>query len=111
MAIVLLVSCAKKSHEIKSTSYTIQLYTKPSLEYFRSSILNGDVTAFDRYISNGINVNQKGSGGWAPLMSASLSGRIEFAKKLIQRGANVNEKANDGTTGKRNKYPCGKEKQ
>ncbi|XP_031632850.1 serine protease persephone-like [Contarinia nasturtii] len=59
----------------------------------------GDVNKVKELIQNGVNVNNKNSDGWTPLITASFFGKNDVINVLIRNGANINDKSNYGYTG------------
>merc|ERR1711990_357988 len=59
---------------------------------------NGNVAKVKDLISNGQDINQRGSGGQTPLMNAVLSGQTEVVKALLELGADHKIPEKDGYT-------------
>lgn len=51
----------------------------------------GDIEAVKLLVENGINIEQKGEGGFTPLKVAEEFGHKEIMDYLIARGANIDE--------------------
>src|SRR5262245_57797115 len=59
---------------------------------------NNDVTAVDRLIKSGANVNAKNDYGSTPILEAVDTGNVVILEKLLNAGADANSAGPDGMT-------------
>jgi general secretion pathway protein A len=62
------------------------------------AVFNDDAEMVDRLLEAEVSPNATSSGGWTPLMWATIDGRLTVAQKLLHHGASVNVKNNRGMT-------------
>jgi len=63
---------------------------KSPIELLLDAIKNNAAIAFDKCLTDGVDVNKRDRWGWNALDRAVDVGSIEFVRKLIDAGANVN---------------------
>ncbi len=62
------------------------------------AVKKGKITALNRMIKQGIDVNMKDEDGWTPLMYAAANNDTKIAQVLLKAGANVEARDKDGRT-------------
>ncbi len=67
-------------------------------EDFLEAAWSGDLSAVNRFIANGYNVNTKTNRDVTALIVASGQGHQEVVQLLLSKGADANAKANNGAT-------------
>jgi ankyrin repeat protein len=75
-------------------------YSSPiakKIPLFMDAISNGDLSAVQKFIEEGMNVNITRS-GVTPLMLAASKGHFAVVQAILQAGANINQKSDDGWT-------------
>jgi ankyrin repeat protein len=80
----------KETHDYSSP-------TAKKIPLFMEAISNGEVSAVQKFIEEGVNVNIARS-GVTPLMLAASKGHHAVVQAILQAGANINEKSDDGWT-------------
>ncbi len=78
---------------------TIEEVSTPPSIGLHEAVLTGNVTAIQKHINAGSDLNKKDEyGGSSPLMTAATFGQTEAAIMLIEAGADVNQINNEGST-------------
>ena len=95
--IIWIVGCNQISHPPDNTVTSKTSSTINPILAFHEAIVKGDLTAIQKHIDEGTDVNEK-LNGRAPLHIATLRGHKKIAEFLIAQGANVNIRDHDGRT-------------
>jgi ankyrin repeat protein len=90
----------KRLSDEQRYQHTRKLCAPPSpAEAFVSAARGGHLTAMQKLLARGVDINAKGDGdGGTALMAASLNGQTDVVRALLRKGANVNAKDNSGQT-------------
>ena len=71
----------------------------PIVVQIMQSLRNGEHSGFQRLVKeNSKSLNAKGTGGWTPVMYATLYGDADDVRLLLERGADPNTQNDDGGT-------------
>lgn len=60
--------------------------------------INGDLSHFERLMTQNLDLNEKDDQGYTPLHHALMNGHFDVARLLVKSGANVMEKDKYGRT-------------
>lgn len=57
---------------------------------FLTAVMSGNTRQVERFIEQGADVNQRGTGGYTPLMFSAIYGDVDIAKLLLKAKADIN---------------------